>query len=201
MSDREMIFKAIRKALDPLPERAPYPEWETGITVARHARGATETLDLFLERLVAVKGIALEGWEPLGSFLDKEDAWTGFVDGPLAGKAREALPGRTLEEIFSREQIDTYAFAITRAKGAIAETGTIILEDADSPHRLSALAPWIHIAVIRRETIIRTLAEAVETFGNDPSIIYATGPSKTADVEGILIQGVHGPGIQACLIE
>lgn len=201
MSDRETIFNAIHKALDPLPERAPYPEWESHLTVARHARGSMETFDLFLERLAAAKGIALQGWDSLGPFLDKEDAHAGYVDSPLAEKAREALPGRSLAEAFSREQIDSYAFGITRASGAIAETGTLIFRDADSPHRLAALAPWIHVAVIRRETIIRTLAEAVETFGNDPSIIYATGPSKTADIEGILIQGVHGPGVQACLIE
>ncbi len=201
MSDRETIFNSIRKALAPLPERASYPEWETGITVARHARAGTENTPLVLERLAAAKGIALQGWESLKPFLDREDAWTGYVDPPLAEKAREALPRRTLEQVFRREEIDTYAFGITRASGAIAETGTIILRDADSPHRLAALAPWIHIAVIRRESIVRTLAEAVGQFGTDPSIIYATGPSKTADIEGVLIQGVHGPGIQACLIE
>jgi len=201
MSDRETIFNAIHKALDPLPERTPYPEWESGLTVARHARGAVDRLDLFLQRLTAAKGIALQGWESLGAFLEKQDAQTGYVDSPLAEKARAALPGCTLEEAFLRKKIDSYAFGITRASGAIAETGTVILQDADSPHRLAALAPWIHIAVIRPETIFQTLAEAVEAFGNDPSIVYVTGPSKTADIEGILIQGVHGPGIQACLIE
>jgi L-lactate dehydrogenase complex protein LldG len=35
---------------------------------------------------------------------------------------------------------------------------------------------------------------------DDPNIIWVTGPSKTADVEGILIQGVHGPGVQGCLL-
>jgi L-lactate dehydrogenase complex protein LldG len=34
----------------------------------------------------------------------------------------------------------------------------------------------------------------------DPNVIWVTGPSKTADVEGILIEGVHGPGEQAVLL-
>jgi L-lactate utilization protein LutC len=33
-----------------------------------------------------------------------------------------------------------------------------------------------------------------------PNIIWCTGPSKTADVEGILIEGVHGPGEQIALL-
>jgi L-lactate utilization protein LutC len=36
--------------------------------------------------------------------------------------------------------------------------------------------------------------------GDEPYVLWCTGPSKTADVEGILIQGVHGPGEQVALI-
>jgi len=36
----------------------------------------------------------------------------------------------------------------------------------------------------------------VTSLGTDPNVIWVTGPSKTADVEGILIEGVHGPGEQ-----
>ena len=43
-------------------------------------------------------------------------------------------------------------------------------------------------------------AQAVAALGSDPNVIWCTGPSKTADVEGILIEGVHGPGAQIALI-
>ena len=86
------------------------------------------------------------------------------------------------------------------AAGAITESGSIILTDESSPDRLSELAPWVHIAVVRRESIHRSIADAVTAMPEDPNIIRVTGPSKTADVEGILIQGVHGPGVQGCLL-
>ena len=44
------------------------------------------------------------------------------------------------------------------------------------------------------------ISQAVAALGDDPNVIWCTGPSKTADVEGILIEGVHGPGEQLALI-
>jgi L-lactate dehydrogenase complex protein LldG len=44
------------------------------------------------------------------------------------------------------------------------------------------------------------MPDAIAAFGESPNIIWCTGPSKTADVEGILIEGVHGPGEQIALL-
>jgi L-lactate dehydrogenase complex protein LldG len=44
------------------------------------------------------------------------------------------------------------------------------------------------------------LPQAVAGLGSDNNVIWVTGPSKTADVEGILIEGVHGPGVQIALV-
>ena len=75
-----------------------------------------------------------------------------------------------------------------------------MLDDDLTSDRLAALAPWIHVAVVDPATIVRTIPEAIARFGNSPNIIWVTGPSKTADVEGILIEGVHGPGEQIAMI-
>jgi len=66
--------------------------------------------------------------------------------------------------------------------------------------RSSFPSSWTHIAVVRKDTIHRSVADALAAMPDDPNIIWVTGPSKTADVEGILIQGVQGPGVQACLV-
>jgi len=126
----------------------------------------------------------------------------GYCDPALWPKLSAAFgTGFTVETSFDRKHVDDYQFGITRAVGAIAETGSIILKDATSSSRLGALTPWVHIALVSKQQIFSDVFAAVTSLGDDPNIIWCTGPSKTADVEGILIQGVHGPGVQIALLE
>jgi L-lactate dehydrogenase complex protein LldG len=111
-----------------------------------------------------------------------------------------AAAGLTIETTYDRERYDDYQFGVTRATGAIAESGTIIIDDDRTSHRLAALSPWVHVAVLEKSEIHRTIPDAIAAFGESPNIIWCTGPSKTADVEGILIEGVHGPGEQIALL-
>ena len=64
---------------------------------------------------------------------------------------------------------------------------------------VAALAPWVHVAVLARSMLVSDLGQAVAALGTDPNVIWCTGSSSTADVEGILIRGVHGPGVQIAL--
>lgn len=200
MNDRDKIFSAIRSALEPLPERTAYPEWESGLTVSNFARNEIPATDLFRKQLEAAHGVFFDGWEAVAAFLKEQDAVRGYLDETLLPLAGDSLQDLHLAFGVDRDQIDELAFGITLASGGIAESGTVILRDGDSPYRLASLAPWIHIAVLRKEDLHRTVAEAVAAFGPDPSIVFATGPSKTADIEGILIEGVHGPGVQGVLV-
>ena len=75
-----------------------------------------------------------------------------------------------------------------------------MLNDATTSRRLAALAPWVHVAVVERATLFSDLTEAVAALGEDRNVVWCTGPSKTADIEGILIEGVHGPGVQIALV-
>lgn len=199
MSDREIILQRIKKALAPLPERAAYPEWDSAVTVSRFA-GNTDTEALFKERFVAAKGLLFETVEALQAYLQSQGLKHAYVQEEARALVGEAVEGMVVESHFDRERVDAYEVGISLVSGGIAESGTLVMRDADCPYRLGALAPWTHIAVLRKADIRHTIAESVERLGVDPSIIYVTGPSKTADIEGILIQGVHGPGIQAVLL-
>ncbi len=199
--DRESILSRVRGALAPLHARAAMPDYTTELAVMRQMMGSRDGLVVFSERLALVNGIALTDPVALVARL-RENKWLhGYCDPALwPALAPHFGADFKVDTTYDRKRVDDYAFGITRAVGAIAETGTIVLNDATTSRRLGALTPWVHIAVVERAKIFSDLPEAVAGLGQDTNVIWVTGPSKTADVEGILIEGVHGPGIQIALV-
>ena len=199
--DREAIFARVRAALTPLPERAEMPDYDGQIAVMRQLLAGRDLLAVFTERIKLVNGEALTDPAELVKRLRAAGWLHGYCDPALWARLQPHFgEGFTVETTFDRTRIDDYAFGITRAAGGIAETGTIVLKDATTSSRLAALAPWVHVAVLSRADICGDLPHAIEQFGTDPNIVWCTGPSKTADIEGILIEGVHGPGAQFALV-
>ena len=89
---------------------------------------------------------------------------------------------------------------ITGSDYAIAETGTVVVHPRSGLSRLVSLAPPRHIAVVRRGTILPSLDELFllesEAHGNGTlasSMNLITGPSRTGDIEGVIVEGIHGP--------
>jgi L-lactate dehydrogenase complex protein LldG len=199
--DRETILSRVRGALAPLPGRAALPDYDSEIAVMRQMIAGRDLVELFAERIKRVNGLALTGPAALVAYL-RTGGWRhGYCDPALWPHLAPYFGAEfTVELEFDRTRVDTYAFGITRAAGAIAESGTIILHDATTSRRLAALAPWVHVALVERAAIFADLPQAVAALGHDRNVIWCTGPSKTADVEGILIEGVHGPGVQIALI-
>ena len=200
------FFESIRKAAE-TPQHYPkteLPEWPPEEIHSQQQPHSSEQADVwqqFTKQFTAVNGEMISGMEALTSFLEEEKATHGYLAPELEASVGAKLKEQSLEyetELHDT-RIDDYAFGITRAAGVIAETGTVILKESSTSSRLGALAPWIHIALFDTDSkVYPTLIEAIVDFGEDPYIVFATGPSKTADVEGILIEGVHGPGRQIC---
>jgi L-lactate dehydrogenase complex protein LldG len=196
---RGALFARVRAALAGVADKRPLPDYPADVAVARGGR--PDLVALFKERLEAVRGRAFDDARALAAWLAAEGATRGYCDPALAPALSPALgPGIALETALDRARIDDYRFGITRAAGAIAETGSLILDDATTSSRLGALAPWIHVAVLAPARLHATVADALAALGDDPYVVFCTGPSKTADVEGIMIEGVHGPGEQVALI-
>ena len=90
------------------------------------------------------------------------------------------------------------AFGITSADYALADTGTLVLFSSPEEARMVSLLPPVHVAVVPRGRILTGLDELLTEVplpaDRSSSMLSITGPSRTADIEQILVRGVHGPG-------
>ncbi len=202
MSQRSAIFARIATATGAIATKLPYPDYDPAVTCSEPRLEGGDLWQVFSRNFAAVNGRPMDSASALAAFLRESGRLRGYCDPALNDLIGKPLAdsGLTVETSYERDRYDDYEFGITRATGAIAESGSVILDDDLTSHRLAALSPWVHVAVLKRAEIHRTIPDAIAAFGASPNIIWATGPSKTADVEGILIEGVHGPGEQIAFL-
>lgn len=119
----------------------------------------------------------------------------------------DGLPGRAgIIERLGRESVKLVsadepdgAFSadvgITGVEKAVAETASLCLTSGGGRRRLASLAVPTHIGVVRAKQIVPDLLDwAVQTPAQPPAgQTLVSAPSKTADIELILVMGVHGP--------
>ena len=97
-----------------------------------------------------------------------------------------------------RELCATCDLGITSADYALADTGTLVMLSSPREARMISLLPPAHLAIVPAECILSSLDELFTILPNPAeltsSMVLITGPSRTADIEQILVRGVHGPG-------
>jgi L-lactate dehydrogenase complex protein LldG len=94
------------------------------------------------------------------------------------------------------EQCDA---AVTGCDALIAQTGSVLVSTSSAGGRALSVLPPHHIVIARRGQIVPDLASALQLARklyapNWPSFLsFITGPSRTGDIERILVLGAHGP--------
>lgn len=191
----------------------PVPAAVSDFTVLKDKRWApAERLDRIRTLMEAVHTEFLEATEQdwpavVHAFLVEAGART-LLYGPATGAGATlaaAWPagGATLVaydremEAFKEEMFTAIDAGITTTRGAIADTGSLILwPGADEP-RLLSLVPHIHVALLRADALYDTFWQAMTegrwAEGMPTNALLVSGPSKTADIEQTLAYGVHGP--------
>jgi hypothetical protein len=84
--------------------------------------------------------------------------------------------------------------AVTVGLGAVPETGSVLLGSRSPRAFRLSLCPRRQIVVIPAEQAALTLAEALSVTSAEPSglVTWVTGPSRTADIEKVLVLGAQG---------
>ncbi|HWB97995.1 MAG TPA: lactate utilization protein [Bryobacteraceae bacterium] len=111
----------------------------------------------------------------------------------LAGVTSGITEREKLREVCAHADL-----GITCADYALADTGTLVMLAGRDEARLISLLPPAHVAIVPRERILSGLDELFTLLPRPAeqtsSMVLITGPSRTADIEQILVRGVHGPG-------
>jgi L-lactate dehydrogenase complex protein LldG len=100
---------------------------------------------------------------------------------------------------FSSVDLKDCDAAVTTCELLVARTGSIVMSAAQASGRtVSAYAP-VHICIAYTDQLVYDIRDGLTALkekyqGQLPSLItFATGPSRTADIEKTLVVGVHGP--------
>ena len=92
---------------------------------------------------------------------------------------------------------DTVDASLTLARGAVAETGSLLLWPSPSEPRLMSLVPPVHFVLLDVDTIHADLFSMMTAQGwaqgMPTNVVLICGPSKTADIQQTLAYGAHGP--------
>lgn len=197
-ASKENILKKIRKALTqstPLP----FPGSEGTSSVFKPSRQELEVE--FAEQFSKLLGkfvycadadeleaqlsaiIARNKWEKL--FYKKEEM-------------KNVLPASMLnKEVYP--DLKTAEAVITTCEALVARTGSIVLSAAQAGGRTTSVYGEIHVCIAYTDQLVYDVRDGLQFIkdkysGRIPSLVtFATGPSRTADIEKTLVVGVHGP--------
>ena len=188
---KENILKKIRKGLsNPVP--LPFPQSEGTASVFIPAKEEVEVL--FAEEFTKLQGKfsyctdESELLHQLQNLIEKKQ-WTKIF-------CSESRWSNTFSNTISLSTCDA---AITGCEFLVARTGSIVMSTAEQSGRTTSVYAPIHICIAYTNQLVFDIKDALQLLkekyaGNIPSFItFASGPSRTADIEKTLVTGVHGP--------
>lgn len=208
MSSREAILGRIRGHLagEPPCEQPSPPEIWPGLPPAT----AAETVARFTSELEAVTGEIRRAGSiddaraKLAELLAEVGAKNlGSMDRPICRDLLAGLPNVQVDWGTSQGQPKAMAdlpVGLVEADLLLADSGTCMVACGTPHERLLCYLPPVCIVAARADRLFAHLPAAWDEIARriaDPALrgefVLITGPSRTADIEKILILGVHGP--------
>jgi L-lactate dehydrogenase complex protein LldG len=195
---KENILKRIRQALSN-PAPLPFPLSEGASSIFPPAPDDLEVV--FAEEFVKIQG--------------KFAFCTSETD--MVQQVQQLIAEKQWTKIFCNEDKWNSAFSntislstsdasITGCEFLVARTGSIVMSAAQQSGRTVSVYAPVHICIAYTNQLVFDIKDALQLLkekyaGNIPSLItFASGPSRTADIEKTLVTGVHGPKEVFCFL-
>ncbi|CAI3927421.1 L-lactate utilization protein LutC [Commensalibacter communis] len=183
MSSREFILNQIRQSCQTEHSEAP--------TVPLFHQNSVDIIERFKQSLIAMGGQIIEA--------DPQDPYK-FVKERIAESkvicsvVPEIQGNRHLTETTEPKELQDIDYGILRASFGVVETGSICLTEQDLFINTLGYLPQHLIIFLDPKQIVENLHDAYAR-PEWKQIHYAalhSGPSATADIEGVLIRGAQG---------
>ena len=218
MSEREKILGRIREALKveaPVAGAHGHGQPANGSAASTPRRwlpkvgeSVDEQLALFAKNAADLKAdfqlfnSADEARQAIVALRDKEK-WQR-VAGHSGDLTNAICPPLNLPLLHTDRPYDVHALeacdaGISECDALIAQTGTVLVTNRSAGGRALSVLPPHHVVLARRGQLVADLPAAFALLqqryaANYPSMIsFITGPSRTGDIERILVLGAHGP--------
>lgn len=219
-TSRDKILTKLRAAKKPFPDAPPRPQKYLPVVQIKDT-SPEGLLARFKTELENIKGqvFAVDGDEGaracvldlLQSHKANHIITWDFEHIPVAGlegaiwDSGIQITQPQMHDEFRSETIESIRDAqvgLTGVDVAVAGTGTMVVSTGPGKGRLPTVLAPVHIAVISLDQIVprledwlaRERANGSVRMRDSANIAFITGPSRTADLEMVLILGVHGPG-------
>ncbi len=197
-TSKENILKKIRKALSH-PTPVPFPGSEGNTSVFHPSQQELEIE--FAEQFSKLQGrfVFCINQQELAfqlSSLVKKQNWNKVFC--LEDKLIEPVAGSISDRIVKTGLADCDV-SVTGCECLVARTGSVVLSAAQPGGRTASIYAPVHVCIAFTRQLVYDLKDGLQLmkdkYGNQlPSLIsFATGPSRTADIEKTLVVGVHGP--------
>jgi L-lactate dehydrogenase complex protein LldG len=195
---KENILKKIRKALS---QSTPLPFPKSEGTESGFLPLSQEPEVEFAEQFTKLQGrfiFCINQQElafQLNSLIRKAD-WNKVycIEENLIASVADQLADRLVKTDLAHCDV-----AITGCEYLVARTGSVVMTASQPSGRNTSVYSPVHICIAFTHQLVYDVKDALqgikEKYGNNiPSLItFATGPSRTADIEKTLVVGVHGP--------
>ncbi len=144
-----------------------------------------------------------EELEPALLALAKAEGWKKVAahKGTMTDAACRALtlPVCPVESGAEPRDMESCDAGLSECDALVAQTGSVLVTSRSAGGRALSVLPPHHVVLARREQLVAGLPDAFALVKSRygaayPSMIsFITGPSRTGDIERILVLGAHGP--------